>query len=182
MLVKAAATSRRDNHRGRRGDTLRPDAAPPIEDSAMKTPLPLVYSCSGCSSAAQMTNQMALWLDRQGVAEMSCIAGVGGGVQGLVRTATSGRPIIALDGCVLQCVKACLAQAGTRADLHLTLSDYGIKKRKHADFDSAQAQDVYTQHVLPQVHTLKQQAAAAGDEHTCVKAEEEHDAAGSARR
>src|SRR5690606_25975465 len=100
----------------------------------------------------------------------------------LVRTATSGRPIIALDGCVLQCVKACLAQAGTRADLHLTLSDYGIKKRKHAEFDSAQAQDVYTQHVLPQVHTLKQQAAAAGDEHTCVKAEEEHDVAGSARR
>lgn len=123
----------------------------------MKTPLPLVYSCSGCSSAAQMTNQMALWLDRQGLAEMSCIAGVGGGVQGLVRTATSGRPIIALDGCILQCVKACLAKADTQADLHLTLSDYGIKKRKHADFDSQQAQDVYTQHVLPQIHTLKQQ-------------------------
>jgi uncharacterized metal-binding protein len=39
---------------------------------------PLVYSCPGCSSAAQMANYIALELDRRGVAEMSCIAGVGG--------------------------------------------------------------------------------------------------------
>ena len=41
---------------------------------------PLVYSCSGCSSAAQLANHVALQLDRRGVAEMSCIAGVGGDV------------------------------------------------------------------------------------------------------
>lgn len=40
--------------------------------------LPLVYSCSGCSSAAQMANYMAIQLDKRGDAEMSCIAGVGG--------------------------------------------------------------------------------------------------------
>lgn len=37
--------------------------------------LPLVYSCSGCSSAAQMANALAVRLDREKVAEMSCIAG-----------------------------------------------------------------------------------------------------------
>ncbi len=42
--------------------------------------LPLVYSCSGCSSAAQLANHVALQLDRRGLAEMSCIAGVGGDV------------------------------------------------------------------------------------------------------
>jgi len=36
---------------------------------------PLVYSCSGCSSAAQMANYIAVQLDRMDVAEMSCIAG-----------------------------------------------------------------------------------------------------------
>ncbi|WP_258292173.1 putative zinc-binding protein, partial [Escherichia marmotae] len=30
---------------------------------------PLVYSCSGCSSAAQMANHLALRLDRAGQAE-----------------------------------------------------------------------------------------------------------------
>lgn len=33
--------------------------------------LPLVYSCSGCSSAAQMANYLAVSLDRRGLAEMS---------------------------------------------------------------------------------------------------------------
>jgi uncharacterized metal-binding protein len=42
---------------------------------------PLVYSCSGCSSSAQMANYLAVQLDRQGLAEMSCIAGVGGNVK-----------------------------------------------------------------------------------------------------
>jgi len=44
----------------------------------MKPDLPLVYSCSGCSSAAQLANQLAIRLDREGLAETSCIAGVGG--------------------------------------------------------------------------------------------------------
>lgn len=55
--------------------------------------LPLIYSCSGASSAAQMANHIAVKLDRLKVAEMSCIAGVGGDVKPLVRTATSGCPI-----------------------------------------------------------------------------------------
>ncbi len=123
----------------------------------MKQPapaLPLVYSCSGCSSAAQMANQIALWLDRRGEAEMSCIAGVGGGVAGLVRTARTGRPIVALDGCILHCARACLDNAGVRPDVHITLSAHGVKKRRHADFDVSQAEQVYEDAVLPQVRSL----------------------------
>jgi uncharacterized metal-binding protein len=116
--------------------------------------LPLVYSCSGCSSAAQMANQLAVWLDRNGVAEMSCIAGVGGGVAGLVRTAQGGRPILALDGCALACVSASLARAGVVADAHLVLSDHGVKKRRHAAFDETQATEVYVRQVLPAAGAL----------------------------
>ena len=125
----------------------------------MNAPQPLVYSCSGCSSAAQMANHLALRLDRAGAAEMSCIAGVGGGVAGLVRTAQSQRPILALDGCVLRCASACLANAGVVADTHLVLSDYGVKKRKHADFDGAEADALYTARILPAAHALKQESA-----------------------
>lgn len=120
----------------------------------MSKRLPLVYSCSGCSSAAQLANHLALKLDREGVAEMSCIAGVGGGVTGLVRTARSGRQILALDGCVLKCVSACLANADVTADTHLVLSDFGVKKRQHADFDPAQAAQVYADAVLPAARAL----------------------------
>jgi uncharacterized metal-binding protein len=104
--------------------------------------LPLVYSCSGCSSAAQLANHVAVRLDRQQLAEMSCIAGVGGDVDSLVRTAASGRPIVALDGCHLQCVKHCLQRHGIAPALHYTLSELGVRKRYHADFDPADAERV----------------------------------------
>lgn len=120
----------------------------------MSRRLPLVYSCSGCSSAAQMANHLALRLDRAGEAEMSCIAGVGGGVAGLVRTAKAGRPILALDGCVLACVSACLANAGVTADRHVVLSEFGVRKRKHADFDRGEADALYEAQVLPAARKL----------------------------
>jgi uncharacterized metal-binding protein len=120
----------------------------------MSRRLPLVYSCSGCSSAAQMANHLALRLDRAGEAEMSCIAGVGGGVVGLVRTARSGRPVLALDGCVLKCVSACLSNAGVVADRHLVLSEHGVRKRKHADFDAAEADRLYAAEILPAARAL----------------------------
>lgn len=103
---------------------------------------PLVYSCSGCSSAAQLANHVALRLDRHGVAEMSCIAGVGGDVPKLVQLAHSGRPIIALDGCPLVCVHSSLARHGIAPARHYQLHQYGVKRRAHEDFDPDQAAEV----------------------------------------
>jgi len=100
---------------------------------------PIVYSCSGCSSAAQMANHIALELDRQGVAEMSCIAGVGGDVPSLVKLAKSGRPVVAVDGCPLECVRHCLQRHGVTPDLHWQLAEHGVRKRYHAQFDPTQA-------------------------------------------
>ncbi|MEX5744085.1 putative zinc-binding protein [Massilia sp. X63] len=102
--------------------------------------LPLVYSCSGCSSAAQMANHVALALDRLGVAEMSCIAGVGGDVPSLVKLAKSGRPVAVIDGCPLVCARSCLARHGVEPDMHWQLGEHGVKKRYHAGFDPEQAE------------------------------------------
>ncbi len=107
-----------------------------------KKDLPLVYSCSGCSSAAQMANHIAIRLDREGEAEMSCIAGVGGNVPHLVRIARSGRPILALDGCALECVKSSLAQREVAPTRHLLLNQQGVRKRYGTDFDPEEAEQV----------------------------------------
>ncbi|MCE1249916.1 MAG: putative zinc-binding protein [Comamonadaceae bacterium] len=107
--------------------------------------LPLVYSCSGCSSAAQLANHVAVQMDRRGVAEMSCIAGVGGDVPQLVKLAQSGRAIIALDGCPLECVNHSLARHGIAPARHYQLHKYGVKKRNHQDFDAEQAAQVLGQ-------------------------------------
>ena len=116
--------------------------------------VPLVYSCSGCSNAAQMTNYLALKMTRREIAEMSCIAGIGGDVKPLVRKAKEAkaaketketRDIIALDGCHLSCVKSCLAKHNITPDHHFILSEFGIKKKNNEDFDLAEADKIFAQ-------------------------------------
>jgi uncharacterized metal-binding protein len=102
----------------------------------------LVYSCSGCSSAAQMANRIAVNIDRKGIAEMSCIAGVGGGVKALVSKAKSVGIIIGIDGCRLHCVKHCLKKVGLSCTVHYDLSNLGVLKEFHRDFDQAEAERV----------------------------------------
>jgi len=104
--------------------------------------LPVVYACSGCSSAAQLANHVAVRLDRMGAAEMSCIAGVGGDVPHLLKTARSGRPIVVLDGCPLECAHHCLRRHGIEPTQHHQLHLYGVRKRQHEDFDPDQAEAV----------------------------------------
>jgi uncharacterized metal-binding protein len=119
------------------------------------TQKPLVYSCSGCSSAAQMANYIALRLDREGVAEMSCIAGVGGDVRKLVKVATSGRPVIGIDGCPLACVKHSLARHGVEPLSWHELSGYEVEKIYGQDFDQAQADKVKAEIIASLPEQLK---------------------------
>lgn len=70
---------------------------------------------------------------------MSCIARVGGDVPSLLKTARSGRPIIALDGCPQVCVKSRLSRHSIEAPRHDQLGQYDVKKKYHADSDPVQA-------------------------------------------
>lgn len=105
--------------------------------------LPLVYSCSGCSSAAQMANDLAVRLDRERLAEMSCIAGVGGDVGPLVDTATAGRPMLVIDGCPLECARKSLEQHDVTPDSHVNLAERGVPKEYHVDYDDDQAAELF---------------------------------------
>src|SRR5690606_28110817 len=93
-------------------------------------------------SAAQLSNHLALRLDRMELAEMSCIAAVGGDVPALVKTAKSGRPMPVLESCPMECAKQRLKRHGIVPDEHVQLHDYGVKKRKHQDFDPEQAEQI----------------------------------------
>jgi len=98
-----------------------------MASSREKTGKPIVYACSGCSNLAQMAHDIALTMDRDGIAEMSCISGVVGDVEPIVRFAKSNRPLIVIDGCSLACTRACCEKAGLDIDLFIALSDFGIE-------------------------------------------------------
>ena len=113
--------------------------------------LPLVYSCSGCSNLAQLANQLALDLDQTKIAEMSCIAGLGGNIKPLIRKAKSGQKILALDGCPLHCVKQTLKRHELEPKWHFTFTELGLKKRPHELFTSFEFQQVKNT-VLEKIH------------------------------
>lgn len=110
--------------------------------------LPIVYSCSGCSSVAQLANDIAIKLDRDGHAKMSCIAGVGGGVTPLVKEAKQAKQIVVLDGCPLNCCRHCLAKENISPALSINLNHFGVRKKQGEDYDPADFLRVYEEVLL----------------------------------
>lgn len=107
----------------------------PMISRKEQSKLPLIYSCSGCSNVAQLANDIAVKMNTEGIAEMSCIVGVGGKVRSLVKKAQADRPIVVIDGCPLQCAKACLANIDIEPTEHITLTDYDLKKQTNSKLD-----------------------------------------------
>lgn len=98
----------------------------------------LIYACSGCSNVGQLANAIALDLHRDGYGEMGCIAGVGGDIPSHIKLASSGRPILSIDGCPMECVRRCLERHGVASAHHMTLSDLGIQKNKTEPFNETE--------------------------------------------
>ena len=95
-----------------------------------KTPLPkpIVYACSGCSDAGELADRIARQLAREGAAEMSCLAGVGGRVKHLVTIAEKAGRVLVIDGCPINCARKTLELAGVQRVEHLELQKLGLRK------------------------------------------------------
>ena len=88
----------------------------------------VVYACSGCSDAGELADRIARQLTREGAAEMSCLAGIGGRVKPLVNKAAAAEHILAIDGCPLNCTRHTLELAGFKDFGHLELHALGFRK------------------------------------------------------
>ncbi len=98
----------------------------------MAIPVPkkttIVYACSGCSDAGEIADHVARQLSREGAAQMSCLAGIGGRVKSLVIKAEKAGRILVVDGCPLNCAAHTLRLAGFKNFEHLELHKIGIRK------------------------------------------------------
>jgi uncharacterized metal-binding protein len=95
---------------------------------APNKPSTVVYACSGCSDAGEIADRIARQLTREGVAQMSCLAGIGGRVKSLLLTAEKAERILVVDGCPLNCARRTLELAGFKKFDHLELHKLGIRK------------------------------------------------------
>jgi len=93
----------------------------------MPPKLPIVFACSGCSKAGKLAYDLAQELDRRGIAEMSCLAGVGARKLHFLRQ-LRGRATWVIDGCPIQCALGVFHQAQQNVDAHIRLHDLGVRK------------------------------------------------------
>jgi uncharacterized metal-binding protein len=89
---------------------------------------PIIYACSGCSDAGELADRIARRLNKEGVGQMSCLAGVGGRVKHLVAVAERADRILVIDGCLINCARKTLELAGVRKFEHLALQELGFRK------------------------------------------------------
>lgn len=104
--------------------------------------LPVVYACSGCTSAGQLADHVARRMDRSGVAEMASIAGIGAHDPQQLSRARSRFPIIAIDGCANACACRCLERHGVAPARHYVLARYGVTRRGRDEFTAEEAEHV----------------------------------------
>ena len=100
-------------------------------------PAALVYPCSGSADTGEIADRAARRLDAENVAWMSCLAGIGGRVSGLMANAAAAPALLAIDGCPLDCAKKTLELAGFANVKHVRVTDLGFKKGKTPASDKA---------------------------------------------
>ncbi len=100
-------------------------------------PAALVYPCSGSADTGEIADRAARRLDAEDTAWMSCLAGVGGRVSGLMANAAAAPVLIAIDGCPHDCAKKTLELAGFTKVRHLRVTNLGFQKGKTPATDEA---------------------------------------------
>jgi uncharacterized metal-binding protein len=103
--------------------------------------LPVLYACSGCTSAGELADHVARELDRAGIAEMASLAGIGAHEPQQLSRARSRFPVIAVDGCANACARRCLERNGIEPSRHFVLARYGVAKRARASFTAQEAEE-----------------------------------------
>ena len=92
-----------------------------------------IFPCVGASNVGQLSNRIAIELDKQGIGNLMCTVGIGARAPGLMKSAEGSDRIIAIDGCPVNCASKTLELAGFKVDRHIIISELGIKKNKDKD-------------------------------------------------
>jgi uncharacterized metal-binding protein len=92
-----------------------------------------IFPCVGASNVGQLSNKIAIELEKQNIGNLMCTAGIGARAPGLMKSAEACDRIIAIDGCPVNCASKTLELAGFKVDSHIIISEFGIKKTKDKD-------------------------------------------------
>jgi uncharacterized metal-binding protein len=87
----------------------------------------LVLACSGGLNAGQIANNVMIELDKKGVGNAYCLAGIGAALSGFVESAKAARTVV-VDGCLVGCGKMALKKYGTEPSGISSLLNWVLRK------------------------------------------------------
>ncbi len=100
-----------------------------------------IFPCAGAANIGQLSNRIAIELEKQGIGTLMCTAGIGARAPGLMKSAEASDRIITIDGCPLNCASKTLELAGFKPDRQIVISEFGIKKSKERDLEDQEVAD-----------------------------------------
>jgi Uncharacterized conserved protein len=92
-----------------------------------------IFPCVGASNVGQLSNKIAIELEKQNIGNLMCTAGIGARASGIMKSAEACNRIIAIDGCPINCASKTLELAGFKVDRQIVISEFGIKKTKEKE-------------------------------------------------
>ncbi|HNX05397.1 MAG TPA: putative zinc-binding protein [Opitutales bacterium] len=110
---------------------------PKCNCGASPAPTGIIYSCSGAADVGEIADRAARKISRETNVKMSCLAGIGGRVSGLLANASAAPVLVAIDGCPLDCAKKTLELAGFTNVKHVRVTDHDFRKGASPASDGA---------------------------------------------
>ncbi len=89
----------------------------------------LVYACSGAANTGLLADQVMRTLNREGVADSTCLAAMGADLSGFLESARNATRNIVLDGCKVSCGKRIFEKNGIPYT-QFVMTDFGVEKGK----------------------------------------------------
>ena len=90
----------------------------------------LILACSGGSNVGQAANNIMIELDKSGVGNAYCLAGIGASLSGFIESAKTARTIL-IDGCPVGCAKKAFEKHELTPSQYFVVTEMCIEK-KHA--------------------------------------------------
>ncbi|MCQ1534432.1 zinc-binding protein [Methanosarcina sp. KYL-1] len=89
-----------------------------------------IFPCVGAANVGQLSNKIAIELEKQGIGNLMCTAGIGARAPGLMKSAEASDRILTIDGCPVNCATKTMELAGFKVDRQIVISELGVKKTK----------------------------------------------------
>lgn len=104
----------------------------------------IVMTCAGASNVGQIANEAGKRLDAEGDANFACLAGVSGGISGIIASVKGVDKLLVIDGCPVACAKKTVDAAGISGYRHYIVTDTGVKKVHAFQLDDTDIQKTVT--------------------------------------